>query len=84
MILDEYSLKQSRKKAIGGLATSYINGVFYHTNTIEQYNGQTDFNEVVQKESQLLLDEDNLSSAATNRFVIASFGDLKNYNFFYK
>ncbi len=66
------------------MANSYISGVFYHTNTIEQYNGQVDFNEVVQKESSRLLDEDDISSAGTNRFVIASFGDLKNYNYFYK
>ena len=52
-----------------------------HFNTIEDYQA-ADFKEIVAKEASGILDVENLQEA--NRFVVLSFGDLKNYLYHYR
>ena len=76
MTIDDYSLKMTKKKAIGGLVTSAVKGTFIHFNTIEEYEA-ADFNKIVNEiaESTGILEAVN----ENNRFVVLAFGDLKNY-----
>jgi|LauGreDrversion4_2_1035121.scaffolds.fasta_scaffold184602_1 hypothetical protein len=76
MTIDDYSLKMTKKKAIGGLVTSAVKGTFIHFNTIEEYEA-ADVNKIVNEiaESTGILEAVN----ENNRFVVLAFGDLKNY-----
>jgi Ubiquitin-like modifier-activating enzyme ATG7 N-terminus len=76
LIINDYSLKNEQKKAIGGLISSPVRGTFIHLNTIEEYQA-LDLNAVVAEEAKKVLDADDLNTF--NRFVIVTFGDLKNY-----
>ena len=81
MLVDDYSLKRVKKKAIGGLVSSTLKGTFLHFNTSEDYQA-ADFKEIVAKEASGIVDVENLQEA--NRFVVLSFGDLKNYLYHYR
>jgi hypothetical protein len=61
---------------IGGLVSAQIQGTFYHSNTIEEYNA-IDLNNIVSEESKKVCDANDMNNF--NKFVIVSFGDLKNY-----
>lgn len=58
------------------MVSSQIQGTFYHSNTIEEYNA-IDLNNVVSEESKRVCDASDMNTF--NKFVIVSFGDLKNY-----
>ena len=81
LLVNDYSLRRTQKKTIGGLISSAVTGTFVHTNTIEEYNA-LDFNELVRRESQKVLQNDGFGTV--NRFVVVTFGDLKNYLFHHR
>ncbi len=80
LVINDNSLKHSRSKAIGGLLSTKVQGTFIHTNTIEEYNAY-DLERTIEVESSKIL-QDDFENA--NRFVVVSFGDLKNYFYHYK
>ncbi|CDW71187.1 e1-like protein-activating [Stylonychia lemnae] len=80
--IDENSLKQQKRKVIGGLLTQELQGVFHHTNTIEEFQAGSKFESIFLESTKGILDENDFQNL--NSIIIYSFGDLKNYNYFYK
>lgn len=65
-----------------------VPGVFVHTNTIEEYE-ELDLEAIMSKQHSQISNEvreleNGLKVNMANRFVIAIFGDLKNYVYHYK
>eukprot|EP00347_Sterkiella_histriomuscorum_P010372 403376553 len=79
--LDSYSLSGLKRKTIGGLLHFKIPGAFHHTNTIEEFDACQDLRELIDSESQEILDPENFS--CVNKMIVYTFGDLKNYLFHY-
>jgi hypothetical protein len=48
--ITEQSFKSIKKKVIGGLLYSTVNGVFMHTNTIEEYSA-IDLKKIIEEEA---------------------------------
>jgi len=77
-----------RKKVTGGLLQFLVPGVFVHTNTIEEYE-ELDLEAILAKQHEHISGEvrelpNGLKVNMANRFVLAIFGDLKNYVYHYK
>ena len=66
---------------IGGLISSQSHGTFFHSNTIEEYNS-IDLNEVMHEESKQICNTEDMTNF--NRFVVVTFGDLKNYIYIHR
>ena len=63
------------------MVSNQIQGTFYHSNTIEEYNN-IDLNNIVSEESKKVCDASDMTTF--NKFVIVSFGDLKNYLYIHR
>lgn len=77
-----------RKKVTGGLLSFLVPGMFVHTNTIEEFQA-LDLKALLEREKTKISSEirelpSGLKVSMANRFVIAVFGDLKNYVYHYK
>lgn len=81
MTVDDHSLKLTKRNAIGGLVASSVPGTFIHYNTIEEYEA-ADLNAITADLASGILDHQNLREC--NRFVVLTFGDLKNYLYHHK
>ena len=76
---------QEKQMTTGGIIDFALSGKFLHFNTIEEYNA-FDFKELADsKELQEKCALPDLSSLIhKSYFVMACFGDLKNYDYHYK
>ena len=74
-------------KTTGGLIEFQLGGKFIHFNTIEEYQAfdySTLSGDKSQQERHQLPDFEKSVANGENYFIMACFGDLKNYDFHYK
>lgn len=83
--VSEESSSSAKATTTGGIIDFQLKGKFMHFNTIEEYNA-FDYAEVVESEElQKKYGLPDLTSLIhTNYFIMACFGDLKNYDYHYR